>query len=128
MAAEVNVAMTSVTILPIPTAHGGVRYCAVSNGKRSQGATAGEALDALTAQMTEADKGTLVIMQDRRPDQFFNAEQKQRLAELMAQWRTCRDEGKLLPANEEVELDSLVDAELRGAGARAAAMLGGLKQ
>ena len=119
--------MTSVTILPMPTSHGGVRYCAVSNGKRSQGATAGEALDALTAQFTDAEQGTLVIMQERRPDQFFSADQKQRLGELMGRWRTCRDEGKPLPANEEAELDSLIDVELRGASARAAAMLGGLK-
>jgi hypothetical protein len=119
--------MTSVTILPMPTPQGGVRYCAVSNGKRSQGATAGEALDALTSQFTEAERGTVVIMQDRHPDQFFNAEQKHRLGELMARWRVCRDEGKPLPAHEEAELDLLIDAELRGANARAATMLGGLK-
>ena len=120
--------MTSVTILPMPTPHGGVRYWAVSNGKRSQGATAGEVLDAMTAQFTDAEQGTLVILQDRRPDQFFSAEQKHRLGELMERWRTCRDEGKSLPANEEAELDLLIDAELRGATARAAAMLSGFKQ
>jgi hypothetical protein len=120
--------MTSVTILPVLTDHGGVTYCAVSNGKRSHGATAGEALDALTAQLSDADKGTIVIMQDRRPDQFFNADQQNRLAELMGRWRSCRDEGKSLSVDEEAELDALVDAELRGAAARAASILDGFKR
>ena len=128
MVAEVNLTMTSVTVLPIPTAHGGVTYCAVSNGKRSQGATAGEALDALTAQMPDTEKSTLVIVQNRHPDQFFNAEQQHRLAELMARWRAYRDEGKPLPIEEEAELDALVDADLRGAAARAAAMVAELKR
>jgi hypothetical protein len=100
----------------------------VSDGKQSQGATAGEALDALTAQLADAERGTLVIVQDRRPDQYFNAEQQRRLAELMTRWRTCRDEGKSLPSDEAAELDALVDAELRGAGARAAAAVGELKR
>lgn len=120
--------MTHITILPIPAEQGGVAYCAVSNGKRSQGATAGEALDAMTAQLADAEKGTLVILQERRPDEFFNAEQQQRLAELMARWRACRNEGTSLSAEEESELDALVDAELRGAAARAAAMAGGMRR
>jgi hypothetical protein len=120
--------MTSVIIVPVPTNQGGVTYCAVSNGKRSQGATAGEALDALTAQMTDGDAGTLVIIQNRHPDQFFTAEQQSRLAELMAKWRTCRDGGKRLLADEDAELDALIDTELRGAAARAAAYIGELKR
>jgi len=120
--------MNSVTILPIATGQGGVTYCAVSNGKRSEGATAGEALDALTAQMTDNNSGTVVIIQNRQPDQFFTAEQQARLAELMAKWRTCRNEGKLLLADDEAELDALIDAELQGAAARSAAYADELKR
>jgi hypothetical protein len=120
--------MKTVTILPMPTVGGGVNYCAVSNGKRSQGATAGEALDALTSQLSDAEAGTLVIVQNRRPDQFFDARQQKRLAELMGRWRACRDDGKPFPAEEQAELDLLVEIELRGAAARAAALADELKR
>ena len=120
--------MTSVTILPVPSGQGGVSYCAASNGKRSQGATAGEALDALTAQLDDAQKGSLVIVQDWRPDEFFTAEQQHRLAELMARWRASRESGTQLSGEEEAELDALVDAELEGAAARSAAMLNCVKR
>lgn len=120
--------MTHITILPMPNDAGGAGYCAVSNGKQSQGATAGQALDALTVQLAEGEKGTRVIMQDWRPDQFFNAEQQRRLAEIMARLRWCREEGKSLPVEEATELDALIDAELRGAAARSAAVVNGLKR
>lgn len=116
--------MTSVTILPIPTNEGGVRYCAVSNGKRSQGATAGEALDALTAQITKIEACTLVIVQNSQPDKYFNDEQRTRLADLMSRWRAHRDEGMAFSVREQAELDALVDSELRGATARSAALAG----
>jgi hypothetical protein len=65
----------------------------VADGKRSQGATVGAALDALTAQLTPDEAGTMVIVQNQRPDHFFNAVSQQRLAELMARWCSCRDRG-----------------------------------
>ena len=75
---EAHTPMTSITIQPIPSDQGGIAYLATSNGKRSQGATAGEALDALTSQLPNTSIGALVIVPDQRPDQFFNAEQQQR--------------------------------------------------
>ena len=120
--------MTSVTVLPIPNSQGGVIYSAASNGKRSQGATVGQAIDALRAQLTDDEGGTMVIVQDRRPDQFFTLEQQNRLAELMARWRTCRDGRQTLAADEQAELDALVDAELRGAAARSAFLADELKR
>ena len=122
------IAMTSVTILSVPTGHGGFTYCAVSNGKRSQGATAGEALDALTAQLSDDESGTMVIVQNRRPDRFFNSTQQNRLAELMERWRSCRDHGTALPAKEQSELEGLVDAELEASAARASALADELKR
>ena len=59
-------------------------------------------------------------IQSLRPDRLFNAEQQQRLAELMERWRTARDRGESLPAAEQSELDALVEVELRAAGNRAA--------
>ena len=66
---------------------------------------------------------TLLIIQSFRPDWFFSAEQQQRLSNLMNLWRTARDEGQTLPPEQQTELDSLVDAELKAATARTAALV-----
>lgn len=114
--------MTRVAIFPVPTEKGDVPFRAVAGDKHSRGSTAGEALDALTVQLSEEEAGTLVIVQYLRPDRFFNAAQQRRLADLMARWRTTRDEGGNLPAAERAELEALVAAELRGSAARAATL------
>jgi hypothetical protein len=113
--------MTKVTILPLPTERG-VSYHAVAGDKHSHGKTVGEALDALTPQLSVDESGTLIIVQSLRPDRLFTVEQQQRLAELMTRWRAARDKGDTLPTQEQSELDALVDAELRAATARAAAL------
>ncbi len=114
--------MTRITILPVPTGKGGSSYRAVAGDKHSEGDTAGAALDALTAQLSEDEAGTLVIVQSLRPDRFFNAAQQQRLAELMDRWRTARDQGGALPADEQAELQRLIEAEVRASADRAAAL------
>lgn len=114
--------MTRVAILPVPSEKGDLFYRAVAGEKQSNGKTAGEALDALTAQLSEDEAGTLVIVQSRRPDRFFSAAQQQRLAELMARWRAARDRGETLPADEQSELEALVEAELHAAAHRAAGL------
>jgi hypothetical protein len=120
--------MTKVAILPIPTETGGVSYRAVAGDKHSEGKTAGEALDALTAQLSEEEVGTLVIVQSLRPDRFFSAAQQQRLAELMGRWRVARDKGETLPTEEQAELEALIEAELRAAADRAAALVDELER
>jgi hypothetical protein len=119
---EEVVVMTRVAILPVPTESGDLLYRAVSGAKHSEGNTAGEALDALTVQLPEDEAGTLVIVQNWRPDAFFNARQQDRLAALMARWRTARDQGTVLPPDELAELGALTEAELRASAARAAAL------
>ncbi|GET38822.1 hypothetical protein [Microseira wollei] len=49
--------------------------------------TAGEALDALTAQLEDSEFGALLIVQNFRSDRFFSAEQQKRLSELMSIWQ-----------------------------------------
>lgn len=120
--------MTKVAILPIPTEKGEVSYRAVAGDKQSHGRTAGEALDALTTQLSEDEASTLVIVQSLRPDRFFNAAQQQRLGELMERWHRGRDKGQTLPADEQAELEALVEAELRAAAARAATLADELKR
>jgi hypothetical protein len=114
--------MTSIAILPIPRQHGEVTYQAVAGARQSEGRTAGEALDALTAQLPASDAGTLIVVQHGRPDQYFTAAQQQRLEVLMAHWRTARETGGALPATEQAELEALVHAELTAATQRAASL------
>ena len=90
--------MTKVAILPVPTEQGALSYHAVAGAKHAEGNTAGQALDAITAQLSEAETSTLLIVQ-LRPDRFFTAAQQERLADLMARWRTARDEGHTLPCH-----------------------------
>ena len=63
--------MTKVAILPMPTGQGALSYRAIAGEKHAQGKTAGEALDALTAQLSADEASTLVIVQSLRPDRFF---------------------------------------------------------
>jgi hypothetical protein len=115
--------MTKIAILSEHTETGAVAYRAVAGAKQSLGKTAGEALDALTGDLGAEESGTLVIVQHFRPDQFFTAEQQERLKQLMAEWRGARDRGTSLPATEQAELDALVEAEIRAASDRTAAIL-----
>lgn len=109
--------MTRVAILPVPNSSGGLSYRAIAGNKQSVGKTAGEALDALTAQLDESETGTLVIIQNYRSDQFFTAQQQQRLSELMELWRSTRDRGEAISPEQQAELDALVEAELRASAA-----------
>jgi hypothetical protein len=115
--------MATVAILPISDSSGERAYRAISGDKHSTGKTAGQALDALTAQLGEAEFSALLVIQNFRPDSFFSAEQQGRLAALMELWRSARDQGHELPPEQQVELDALVEAELRAATARTAALM-----
>jgi hypothetical protein len=115
--------MTKIAILPEQMESGGLAYRAIAGGRESVGKTAGEALDALANTLPEEDSGTLVIVQNFRPDHFFTKEQRQRLSELMNRWREARDSGTPFSHEEQAELDDLVQAEVRGAANRTAAML-----
>ena len=111
--------MTTITILPEAVGKDGVIYRAISGSRISEGKSAGEALDALATQLSEEETGTLVIVQNLRPDRFFTAQQKERLEELMRQWRSARSANDTLPAEEQIELEQLIEAELKAATSRA---------
>lgn len=65
----------------------------------------------------------MVIVQPMQPDAFFDAAEQRRLGELMERWRTARDGNHDFPANEQEELERLVEAELRASAARTAATI-----
>jgi hypothetical protein len=114
--------MTIIAILPESVTPGSVEYRAVAGEKESLGRTPGEALDAIACQLTEEESGTIVIVQNWRPDRFFSAEQRNRLAVLMSRWREARDAGRELAPDEQSELEALVEAEERAATKRAKAI------
>jgi hypothetical protein len=94
----------------------------VTARNQAMGRTAGEALDALTSQLPSEEGDTLIIVRNLGPDRFFTAEQRHRLEQLMAVWRSALDAGGSLPANEPCELEQLIDGELRAATGRTAAI------
>jgi hypothetical protein len=120
--------MTTVAILPISSADGEKSYRAIAGEKQWVGKTAGQALDGLTAQLGETEFSALLVIQSFRPDPFFSADQQQRLSELMSLWRVARDCEQVLLPEQQAELDTLVDAELRAATARTAALMQQLSQ
>ncbi len=83
--------MTAITILPEKIGVEETTYRAVAGERESVGRSAGEALDALTSQLSDDEAGMLVVIQRLRPDAFFTAEQQQRLDDLMSRWRIARD-------------------------------------
>ena len=111
--------MTTVSILAVPAEEGGTAYRALAGGRRGAGKTPGDALDAI---LDLDESATLVVVQQNRPDRFFAAEQQSRLDELMARWRAARDAGSTLSPQEQEEIEGLVEAEVRAADARAAAL------
>ena len=111
--------MTTVAILPVPTEKG-MSYQGTAGDKHSVGRTLGEALDALTPQIPDAEAGLVVVVQSLRPDEFFSTVQQQRLGELMAAWRQARDLETTFSVAEQGELDALIEAELYASASRTA--------
>ena len=115
--------MTTVAIVPISGAAGEKAYRAVARGKQSVGKTAGLALDALFAQLGEAELNGSLVIQSFNPDSLFDAAQQERLSELMSLWRSARDQRRELPEALKEELDKLVETELSAATVRAETLL-----
>ena len=105
--------MTTISIVPENPGSPTTTYRAVAGSVQSVGKTPGQALDALTAQIGTIDSSSLILVRQAQPDEFFTAEQQQRLAELMSRWRAARGGGPALTPEERTELDALAQAELR---------------
>ena len=114
--------MTKVALFEEAIGPGETAFRAVTARNQATGRTAGEALDALTSQLPREESDTLIIVRNLTPDRFFTSEQRRRLEQLMTRWRSVRDAGGSLPPDEQSELEQLIDAELRAATERAAAL------
>lgn len=96
-----------------------------TQGKEASGETLGAAIDALQlsdAVWSEGEEPYLLLRRFR-PDRFFSAEQRERLAVLMEQWRAARDRNESLTLELQQELESLVQAEEAATLARTQALL-----
>ena len=56
-------------------------------------------------------------------DHFFTIDQQQKLELLMSCWREARDAGSALSAEDQNELEALIDAELLGTQRRAESVI-----
>jgi len=119
--------MTKVTITAENRGSADATFRAAGRGHESVGPTPGAALDSLAEQLDENEANTLIVVQNMRPDEFFNAAQQQRLAELLTKRRSALDAGREMDPPDKVELEALIDAELEGATRRAAAMVSELR-
>jgi hypothetical protein len=119
--------MATITVIPDDPRAATTPFRAVAGETQAVGPTVGQALDGLRTKLGDPKETTLVIVQPMSSDAFFTAEQRNRLADLMASWRAARDGGSDLPPAEQAELDALVEAEVRAAGERAAHLLRSIK-
>ena len=115
--------MTTISIVPESPSAPNAKYRAIAGNRQSLGNTPGEALDAISSQLTEQDAGTLFVIQQMQPDRFFDRTQQMRLSELMQRWRSARDSGTAFSPQEQTELDQLARAELDATSKRASALL-----
>jgi sarcosine oxidase gamma subunit len=102
--------MATISILPESQSTGEVIWRAVAGDKESVGKTRGEALDELMAKMDQASSTAPILVRQMGPDEFFTAEQQQRLEGLMSRWRAARDGGQQLPPEDQPEWEALVEA------------------
>jgi hypothetical protein len=113
--------MESIAIFSVPDTNGSRTFHAVARAAQAEGRTPGEALDGLGLGPSEV--GTVVLIQPFRRDDLFDDDVRARLEHLMSRWRSARDAGQQLPASEQSELQSLIDAELLAATVRSKQMI-----
>ena len=107
------------TVVVLSNNQNGKQFRAISGEKESFGETVGEAIDAMTEELHLSGRNAVVYVQDFRPDEFFTEAQQMRLGELMEKWRDALDKGESLSADEQTELEKLIEVELEGSGKRA---------
>jgi len=113
--------MSLIAIQPVSTADGKVAFRAVSADAHSEGATAGQALDALATNMGSREPG-IILVQSFGGDAYFAAAKLERLQTLMDAWRSARDAGQELSAEDQAELQQLIDEEFEASAKRTNAL------
>jgi hypothetical protein len=106
-------------VVVLPNNPNATNFRAINGKNMSVGETIGQALDSLSKQVS-LEKNSVIYIQDFEPDEFFTAEQQQRMSELMTKWRELRDSNLQLSIEEQSELEQLVELELIGSAKRTA--------
>lgn len=107
--------MTTVSILADSNEASTPRFRAVAGKHESVGKTAGEALDALNAQIGNLESASLIMVQHMQSDLFFSEVQYLRLRDLLEKRST-------LTKLEQGELERLVKDELIASAKRTEAL------
>jgi len=114
--------MTTVAVLHEPGGVESTPFRAISGSRQAMGRTAGEALDALSAQLPAEATETLVIVRELKADRFFGAEHGRLLKDLMIlREQALAGRGTWTPENA-ADLERLVEMELHAATERAEAL------
>ena len=111
--------MTTVSILTEMPSARKIQYRAIAGTHQSTGNTAGEALDALNAQLGPTDSGSLIIVQQWQTDPYFSEAQYARMKYLL----DLRDS---LTDDQRAELETLVKQELIASAKRTEALANAL--
>jgi hypothetical protein len=107
--------MSSISIFEETTEANRPRFRALSGTRESVGRTAGEALDALNAELGDSEHASLIVVQQIGGDSFFSDAQFERLQDLLSR----RDS---LSQNELREMEMLAKAETLASAKRAEAL------
>lgn len=113
--------MNAISITRTESPEQGTRFHAKAtrNGQQAVGRTRGEAIDAIVSQLNLDEQEESFFFAEMKPDQFFTAQQIDRLYELRE-----KQENDTLTEAEGMEFKALVEAELLGSAQRIAARLG----
>jgi hypothetical protein len=111
--------MTRVSVFLESSFDEAMTYRAVAGRDQATGRTAGEALDALASRLSPREADTFVIVRSLSPDRFFSVEQRRRIEELIAARREASLGQAAWSAEQQNELERLVDAELLASAERA---------
>ena len=98
------------------------RFAARAEGQSGYGETVGDALNELDTRIGPPNEMRVIIVQCFVPDEFFTADDQNRLRELMTARKTALAAGRELPEDQWSELQALIDKELEGTGRRASAV------
>jgi regulator of protease activity HflC (stomatin/prohibitin superfamily) len=108
--------MTSIAMRTENRQAGAPQFRAVAGHRQCVGRTMGEALDALATDWDDDIQEIAVFIQRLQPDAYFTAAQYHRMQELLTRRAT-------LTAEERVELETLIDAELDATVARTGSLM-----
>jgi hypothetical protein len=103
--------MPTIAVYPSHGSRTDDSYEAVAGTVRASGATVGEAIDRVRAQLPDGQDAALIMVQSEKPDDLFPETKIRRLKDLMARWHSARDSGVPFAEPDQTELTALIREE-----------------